>query len=172
MARRLVVGGLQAEIRDGYWAIFDITELAIEPGSRLVELVEERVTAFAAKYHDLISGGHEDLAHRPGGADGVSTVPGRTPCASSTFEFHRTNLRGDQAAHQSHRPLPRRDQRRQPGVGGARPRLARLARPHHDPIGTRLLHDLRRSLLDPPRNLRPPQRRASGGHAEAASATA
>jgi hypothetical protein len=31
-------------------ALFDTTELNIAPGSRLVELVEERITAFAAKY--------------------------------------------------------------------------------------------------------------------------
>ncbi|APD83929.1 hypothetical protein AN480_29425 [Mycobacterium intracellulare subsp. chimaera] len=45
--------GMQAEIRDGYWAIFDTTDLNIEPGPRLVEIVDKRIEAFAAKYCDL-----------------------------------------------------------------------------------------------------------------------
>jgi hypothetical protein len=43
--------------------------------------------------------------------------------------------------NQGHRSIPRRGQRHQPGLGGARPRLGRLARPHHDtgrhPTGAR-----------------------------------
>ncbi len=45
--------GMQAEVRDGYWAIFDTTDLGIEPGPQLVEIVDNRIKAFAAKYSDL-----------------------------------------------------------------------------------------------------------------------
>jgi putative transposase len=45
--------GMQAEVRDGYWAIFDTTDLTVEPGPRLVEIIDKRIEAFAAKYFDL-----------------------------------------------------------------------------------------------------------------------
>ncbi|GAB5003542.1 hypothetical protein MAHJHV63_23000 [Mycobacterium avium subsp. hominissuis] len=41
---------MQAEIRDGYWACFDTDEVKTEPGPRLVELVDARLTAFADRY--------------------------------------------------------------------------------------------------------------------------
>lgn len=37
--------GMQAEIRDGYWACFDTAE----PGPKLVELIDARLTASAAR---------------------------------------------------------------------------------------------------------------------------
>lgn len=42
--------GMQTEIRDGYWACFDTADLTTEPGPRLVELVDARLTAFADRY--------------------------------------------------------------------------------------------------------------------------
>jgi hypothetical protein len=42
-----------------------------------------------------------------------------------------------------------------PGLGRARPGLGRLARRDVTSDGLRLLQDLRRSLLEPPRQLRP-----------------
>lgn len=45
--------GMQAEVRDGYWAIFDTTDLTVEPGPRRVEIIDKRIEAFAAKYSDL-----------------------------------------------------------------------------------------------------------------------
>ncbi|WP_264916669.1 IS256 family transposase, partial [Mycobacterium kiyosense] len=45
--------GVQVEVRDGYWEIFDTTDLNIEPGPQLVEIVDKRIEAFAAKYSDL-----------------------------------------------------------------------------------------------------------------------
>lgn len=40
---------MQAEIRDGYWAVFDTEDPETEPGPRLVELVDARLTAFAIR---------------------------------------------------------------------------------------------------------------------------
>ncbi len=48
---------MQAEVRDGYWAIFDPADLSIEPGPPLVEIVDKRIEAFAAKYCDLYRAG-------------------------------------------------------------------------------------------------------------------
>ena len=45
-----IPAGMQPEIRDGYWAVFDIDDATTEPGPRLVELVNTRMTAFAARY--------------------------------------------------------------------------------------------------------------------------
>ena len=42
--------GMQDEIRDGYWAIFDAEGLDCEPGPKLVELIDARIGAFADKY--------------------------------------------------------------------------------------------------------------------------
>ncbi len=42
-----IPAGMQAELRDGYWAVFDTEDLKTEPGPRLVELVKTRLSAFA-----------------------------------------------------------------------------------------------------------------------------
>jgi putative transposase len=44
-----VPAAMQAEIRDGYWAVFDTEHPETEPGPRLVELVDARLTAFATR---------------------------------------------------------------------------------------------------------------------------
>ena len=40
-----ILTGMQAEIRDGYWACFDTTEVDVEPGPRLVDLIDARLIA-------------------------------------------------------------------------------------------------------------------------------
>jgi putative transposase len=42
--------GMQAEIRDGYWALFDTEGLKTEPGPRLVEPIDYRMTEFVDHY--------------------------------------------------------------------------------------------------------------------------
>jgi putative transposase len=42
--------GMQAEIKDAYWALFDTEDLKTPPGPKLAELVDARITAMAAKY--------------------------------------------------------------------------------------------------------------------------
>jgi hypothetical protein len=41
---------MQAEIHDGYWAVFDTGEQKTEPGPRLVELIDHRLTEFIDRY--------------------------------------------------------------------------------------------------------------------------
>ena len=45
-----VPAGMQAEIKDAYWKLFDTEDLKTEPGPRLVELVDHRITAMADRY--------------------------------------------------------------------------------------------------------------------------
>jgi putative transposase len=42
--------GMQAEIRDGYWAIFDTGGLTTQPGPQLVELIGHRIGEFIDRY--------------------------------------------------------------------------------------------------------------------------
>src|SRR4029077_3598847 len=42
--------GMQAEVKDAYWALFDTEDLTTKPGPRLVELVDHRITEMACRY--------------------------------------------------------------------------------------------------------------------------
>jgi putative transposase len=45
-----VPAGMQAEIKDAYWAIFDTEDLKTQPGPKLVELAGHRITEMADRY--------------------------------------------------------------------------------------------------------------------------
>jgi putative transposase len=45
-----VPAGMQAEVKDAYWALFDTGDLTTQPGPRLVELVDHRITEMADRY--------------------------------------------------------------------------------------------------------------------------
>jgi putative transposase len=45
-----VPAGMQAEIKDAYWALFGTEDLTTKPGPRLVELVDHRITEMAGRY--------------------------------------------------------------------------------------------------------------------------
>jgi putative transposase len=138
----------------------------------LIELVEKRVTAFAAKYHDLYPAAMKILLTDQAGLTAYLRFPAE----------HHARVRHSNFIERTFGETKRRTKviGRFPGESSAVSLvwvvLDRASRGWRGltmtPTGTRLLHDLRRSLLDPPRNLRPPQRRASGGHADPASATA
>jgi transposase-like protein len=74
-------------------------------------------------------------ARRPHRVDRPSAIPTRALAPHPPLQPDRAHLRRDPPTRQGHRPVPRRDQLRVPGVGGARPGLGRLARPDHDPPG-------------------------------------
>jgi hypothetical protein len=42
--------GMQAEVKDAYWALFDTEELGTPPGPKLAEIIDARITAMAARY--------------------------------------------------------------------------------------------------------------------------
>lgn len=165
--------GMQAEIRDGYWAIFDTTDLTIEPGPQLVEIIDERIVAFAAKYADLYPAAMKILLTDQAGL----TAYLRFPVA------HHGRVRHSNFIERTFAESKRRTKviGRLPGETSAISLVwAVLDRASAGwrgltmtPAGTRLLQDLRRSLLDPPRELRP-ARGASRGidEADPGSATA
>lgn len=164
--------GVQAEVRDGYWAIFDTADLTLEPGPRLVELVDKRIDAFAAKYADLYPAAMRIL---------LTDKAGLTAHLRFPVEHH-ARVRHSNFIERTFGETKRRTKviGRFPGENSAISLvwavLDRASRGWRGltmtSAGTRLLQDLRRSLLDPPRKLRPPQGRASGRHADPASATA
>jgi putative transposase len=45
-----VPAGMQGEIKDAYWKLFDTEDLKTQPGPRLVELVDNRITEMAGRY--------------------------------------------------------------------------------------------------------------------------
>jgi putative transposase len=45
-----VPAGMQAEVKDAYWALFDTGDLKTQPGPRLVELAGHRITEMAGRY--------------------------------------------------------------------------------------------------------------------------
>ena len=164
--------GMQTEIRDGYWAIFDTADFNIEPGPQLVEIVEQRIEAFAAKYADLYPAAMRILLTDKAGLTAYLRFPVE----------HHGRVRHSNFIERSFGETKRRTKviGRFPGETSAISLVwAVLDRASAGwrgvtmtPAGTRLLQDLRRSLLDPPRELRPPQHRASAGQATSVPATA
>ena len=45
-----VPAGMQAEVKDAYWKIFDTADLKTPPGPKLVELIDARISEMAARY--------------------------------------------------------------------------------------------------------------------------
>jgi putative transposase len=48
-----IPAGMQAEVKDAYWAIFDTEDLKTPPGPRLAEIIDHRIDEFAARYQAL-----------------------------------------------------------------------------------------------------------------------
>jgi transposase-like protein len=150
-----VPAGMQAEVKDAYWKLFDTEDLKTGPGPRLVELIDHRITEMAAKYG--------------------ATYPAAMKCLLADHEGLTAYLRFPAEHHHRirHSNFIERtfgETRRRTKVIGRLPGetsclslvwavLDRAARGWRGLTmttdGLRLLQDLRRSLLDPPRQLRP-----------------
>jgi putative transposase len=147
--------GMQAEVKDAYWKLFDTEDLKTRPGPKLVEPVDHRVTEMAGRY--------------------AATYPAAMKCLLADREGLTAYLRFP-AEHQRrvrHSNFIERtfgETRRRTKVIGRLPGetscltlawavLDRASRGWRGLTmtadGLRLLQDLRRSLLDPPRQLRP-----------------
>lgn len=168
-----IPAGMQTEVRDGYWAIFDTSDLAVEPGLRLVEIIDKRIEEFAARYADLYPAAMRILLTDRAGL----TAYLRFPAA------HHGRVRHSNLIERSFGEAKRRTKviGRFPGETSAISLVwAVLDRASKGwrgltmtPAGTRLLQDLRRSLLDPPRELRPSGTTGGGAdHADPVAATA
>src|SRR5579863_5218683 len=150
-----VPAGMQAEIKDAFWAIFDTSELKTKPGPRLVEFVDHRITQTADKY--------------------APTYPAAMKCLLTDKEGLTAYLRFPAEHHHRirHSNFIERtfgETRRRTKVIGRLPGetscltlvwavLDRASRGWRGLTmtsdGLRHLQDLRRSLLEPPRQLRP-----------------
>ena len=146
---------MQAEIKDAYWKLFDTEDLKTQPGPRLVELVDHRITEMAGRY--------------------AATYPAAMKCLLADREGLTAYLRFPAEHHHRirHSNFIERtfgETRRRIKVIGRLPGetscltlvwavLDRASRGWRGLTmtadGLRLLQDLRRSLLDPPRQLRP-----------------
>jgi hypothetical protein len=146
---------MQAEIRDGYWALFNTEKLQTEPGPRLVELIDARITAFAAKYAPTYPAAMKILLTDTAGLTAYLRFPAE----------HHQRIRHSNFIERTFGETRRRAKviGRFPGetsclslVWAVLDRASRGWRGlTMTPNGLRLLQDLRRSLLDPPRQLRP-----------------
>lgn len=147
--------GMQDEIRDGYWAIFDTTDLDIEPGPALVDLIDTRVRAFAEKYAAIYPAAMKILLTDTAGLSAYLRFPAE----------HHQRIRHSNFIERTFGETRRRAKviGRFPGETSCISLVwAVLDRASAGwrglamtPAGSRLLHDLRRSLLDPPRELQP-----------------
>jgi putative transposase len=147
--------GMQAEIKDAYWKLFDTEDLTTQPGPKLVELVDHRIAEMADRYS--------------------ATYPAAMRCLLADREGLTAYLRFPAEHHHRirHSNFIERtfgETRRRTKVIGRLPGetscltlvwavLDRASRGWRGLTmtadGLRLLQDLRRSLLDPPRQLRP-----------------
>ncbi len=164
--------GMQPEIRDGYWALFDTIDLNVEPGPRLVELVDKRIDAFAAKYRELYPAAMQLLLTDRKGLSAYLRFPTE----------HHCRIRHSNLIERAFGETKRRTKviGRLPGEPSAVSLVwAVLDRASAGwrgvamtPAGARQLQDLRRSLLEPPRQLLPAGIQEAADHANTAEATA
>jgi len=146
---------MQAEIKDAYWALFDTEGLKTQPGPKLAELIGHRITEMAGRYS--------------------ATYPAAMKCLLADREGLTASLRFPAGHHHRirHSNFIERtfgETRRRTKVIGRLPGetscltlvwavLDRASRGWRGLTMTsdrlRPLQDLRRSLLGPPRELRP-----------------
>jgi len=148
-----IPAGLQAEIRDGYWAVFDTADLKTEPGPRLVELIDARLTAFATRYTTTYPAAMKILLTDREGLTAYLRLPPE----------HHHRIRHSNFIERTFGETRRRTKviGRFPGetscISIAWAVLDRASRGWRGltmtPAGLRQLQDLRRSLLQPPQQL-------------------
>ena len=150
-----VPAGMQAEVKDAYWALFDTEDLKTQPGPRLVELVDHRITEMAGRYAATYPAAMKCLLADHGGLTAYLRFPAE----------HHHRIRHSNFIERTFGETRRRIKviGRLPGetscltlVWAVLDRASRGWRGlTMTADGPRLLQDLRRSLLEPPRELRP-----------------
>ena len=146
---------MQAEVKDAYWKIFDTSELATPPGLRLVEMIDNRVSEMAARYQAAYPSAMKCLTADREGLTAYLRFPAE----------HHNRVRHSNFIERTFGETRRRVKviGRLPGetscltlVWAVLDRASRGWRGFTMTAdGLRLLQDLRRSLLEPPRQLRP-----------------
>ena len=150
-----VPAGMQAEVKDAYWAIFGTEDLTTGPGPELVKIIGARIDAFAAKYQSLYPAAVKCL---------LTDREGLTAYLRFPAEHHK-RIRHSNFIERTFGETRRRVKviGRLPGETSCLTLVwAVLDRASAGwrgftltSDGLRLLQDLRRSLLEPPRQLRP-----------------
>jgi putative transposase len=150
-----VPAGMQAEIKDAYWAIFGTEELKTPPGPRLVEIIDARIGEFAARYQAMYPAAVKCLLADREGLTAYLRFPAE----------HHNRVRHSNFIERTFGETRRRVKviGRLPGetscltlVWAVLDRASRGWRGFTmTAAGLRQLQDLRRSLLDPPAQLRP-----------------
>ena len=150
-----IPAGMQAEVKDAYWKLFDTGDLTTGPGPRLVEIIGARIDEFAAKYRATYPAAVKILLTDREGLTAYLRFPAE----------HHNRVRHSNFIERTFGETRRRVKviGRLPGetscltlVWAVLDRASRGWRGFTMTAdGLRLLQDLRRSLLDPPRQLRP-----------------
>jgi putative transposase len=150
-----VPAGMQAEVKDAYWALFNTEDLTTQPGPKLVELAGHRITEMAERYAPTYPAAMKCL---------VADREGLTAYLRFPAEHHH-RIRHSNFIERTFGETRRRTKviGRLPGetscltlVWAVLDRASRGWRGlTMTADGVRLLQDLRRALLDPPRQLRP-----------------
>jgi transposase-like protein len=147
--------GMQAEVKDAYWKIFDTEELKTPPGPELVEIIDARITEMAARYGPAYPSAMKCLTTDREGLTAYLRFPAE----------HHNRVRHSNFIERTFGETRRRVKviGRLPGetscltlVWAVLDRASAGWRGFTMTAdGLRLLQDLRRSLLEPPRQLRP-----------------
>jgi putative transposase len=150
-----IPAGMQAEVKDAYWKIFDTGELKTPPGPQLVELVDARISEMAGRYSATYPSAMKCLTTDKEGLSAYLRFPAE----------HHNRIRHSNFIERTFGETRRRTKviGRLPGETSCLTLLwAVLDRASRGwrglnmtSGGLRLLQDLRRSLLDPPTQLRP-----------------
>jgi putative transposase len=150
-----IPAGMQAEVKDAFWKIFDTEDLKTPPGPRLVEVIDARITEMAAKYSPTYPSAMKCLTTDRDGLTAYLRFPA---------EHHK------RTRHSNFIERTFGETRRRVKVIGRLPGetscltlvwavLDRASAGWRGLTmtadGLRLLQDLRRSLLEPPTQLRP-----------------
>ena len=156
-----IPAGMQAEVKDAYWALFDTDDLTTQPGPKLVELIDHRITEMAGRYSATYPAAMKCLLADREGLTAYLRFPGE----------HHHRIRHSNFIERTFGETRRRTKviGRLPGEASCLTLvwavLDRASRGWRGLTmtadGLRLLQDLRRSLLEPPARLRP--RAASAG---------
>jgi putative transposase len=150
-----ISAGMQAEVKDAFWKIFDTEGLTAPPGPELVAIIDARIDAFADKYRGLYPAAVKCLLADREGLTAYLRFPAE----------HHHRIRHSNFIERTFGETRRRVKviGRLPGETSCLTLVwAVLDRASAGwrgltmtAGGLRLLQDLRRSLLEPPRQLRP-----------------
>ena len=150
-----IPAGMQAEVKDAYWKIFDTADLKTPPGPKLVELIDARISEMAARYGPTYPAAMKCLTTDRDGLTAYLRFPAE----------HHPRIRHSNFIERTFGETRRRTKviGRLPGetsclslvwavLDRASAGWRGLAMTSD---GLRLLQDLRRSLLEPPAQLQP-----------------